>query len=89
MKMSQIKESEERKLLKVMVYAWLKEAYCDLGRKLGPACKKIGLSLKDAEPLMLELTHECFQLMKTENEKEYGQRNAGSEKKAEGIGFKC
>lgn len=44
--MTQSKESEERKLLKVMIYTWLKESYGELGRRLGPACKKMGFKCK-------------------------------------------
>lgn len=68
--MQETKESEERKLLKVLIYTWLKESYNELGRKIGPACKKIGLSLKDTEPMILDLINECFHVMKADIEKE-------------------
>lgn len=50
--------------------AWLRDSCGDLGRKIGPACKKTGLSLKEVEPVILDLINECFQVMKTDIEKE-------------------
>lgn len=73
-------------MLKAMVYTWLRESYNDLGRRIGAACKKVGLSLRDAEPITLELIGECFQIMKADIEKE-NQKEKG-DSKSEGIGFK-